>query len=104
MTEECSLNRDNPNSLSEKMDQLIALIKIAFADRIATYKKTDLGRSLVKKQIYDACRKEPCNRQQLAQIIGKNPDYVSSYLTLMTREGFLITKQEDNETYYVSFI
>lgn len=98
------MNKDKLNTLPEKMDQLIALMKIAFADQIATYKKTSLRRSQIKRQIYDACKKEPRNRQELAKIIRKSPDYVSSYLSLMTREGLLTTKEKDNETYYVAFV
>ena len=92
------------NSLGEKLDQLVALMKIAFADRIDKHKNEGLKRSEVKKQIYDACKEKPRNRQELAQIIGKSPDYVSSYLTLMTREGLLTTQKKDEETYYVAFI
>ena len=98
------MSKKEVDPISEKLDHLIALIKIAFADRIAKRKDVSLKRSKIKKQIYEACKKKPQNRQELAHLLGKSPDYVSSYLTLMTREGLLVTKEKDNETYYVAFV
>jgi hypothetical protein len=98
------LEKNKSNSLGEKIDRLIALFKMAFADRIDKHKNESLKRSEVKRKIYEACKRKPQNRQELAQIIRKSPDYVSSYLTLMTREGILTTEQKDDETYYVAFV
>ena len=91
-------------STEEKLERLITLFKIAFADRIDKHKLEKLKRSEIKKKIYESCEKKPCNRQELARIIGKSPDYISSYLTIMTREGLLTTKTSDDETYYITFI
>lgn len=71
--------------VSEKLDQLVALMIIAFADPIKKH-KIEILKKVSEETKLNACKEKPRDCQELPKILGKSPDYVSSYLTLITRE------------------
>lgn len=93
---ERELLRDMQRTLAE----LKSLFVLANQDKLAAAKRTLLKEGTVKTQIYNLCE-EPKTTQEISQAIQKSADYVSSYISILRRDGLLKTVEKDGRQVHV---
>ena len=70
------------------LDEINALIKLIYRNRLQEIKNQLLKEGSVKRRIYELCDGTRTSRD-IAETIGKSTEYVNSYLSILRREGFI---------------
>jgi len=86
--------REILNSMLQKIEEIKSLLVLLNQEKLIAIKKELLKENSVKKQVYELCdgTKSP---KEIAEVVKKDTSYVSSYLTILRREG-LIRNGENN--------
>lgn len=98
MSQEADLLREI-REISKKLDAMLSIMKIAFADNIEAVKERSLSRSEIKKKIYELCD----GRHIVNDIAGelrKSTMYVRVYLATLEEEGLVLKKGDTYETIF----
>jgi DNA-binding transcriptional ArsR family regulator len=94
---------ENQTVLLKRMQHTLGDIKsilvLSNQDKLADAKKKLLKEGSVKQQIYELCDGTR-TLQDIATAIQKSTDYVSSYLTILRREGLIRTVEREGEQVY----
>lgn len=88
--DQTSLLRKMQNTL----DDIKAILVLSNQDQLAQAKKKLLKEGSIKQQIYELCDGTK-TLQDIATAIQKSADYVSSYLTILRREGLIRTVERE---------
>ena len=90
---------DALKNMETTLKDIRALIALAFQDRLIEKKKELLKEGSVKKKVYELCDGTR-TKDDLARTLKKSTDYVSSYLTILRREGLIhIVEKEGKQVY-----
>lgn len=91
---------DEQLSLIRKMqhtlDDIKAILVLSNQDKLADAKKRLLKEGSIKQQVYELCDSVRTT-QDIAGAIQKSADYVSSYLTILRREGLIRTVEREGK-------
>jgi DNA-binding transcriptional ArsR family regulator len=92
------MSEEDQISLLRKMqhtlDDIKAILVLSNQDRLGEAKKELLKEGSVKQQIYELCDGTR-TLQDIAAAIQKSTDYVSSYLSILRREGLIRTVERE---------
>lgn len=92
-------NSGTLKSIQSTVEDIRALIALAFQDKLDERKKELLKEASVKKDIYELCDGTR-TREDIARALKKSPDYVSSYLTRLRREGLIHVVERESKQFY----
>jgi hypothetical protein len=82
---------DTQREIIAKLDEILAVLKIAFRETIEAAKERSFARSEIKKAIYDLCDgRTPVD--QMSKALGKDPSYIRVYLATLEEEGLVVRK------------
>lgn len=85
--------------IKNSLDEIKSLIKLMHQDKLQELKKKLLKEGTIKLQIYELCDGTR-TLKDIAEKVQKSPDYVSSYLTILKREGLIKTVERDGKQFY----
>ncbi|MEM2154617.1 MAG: winged helix-turn-helix domain-containing protein [Nitrososphaeria archaeon] len=85
--------------IKNSLDEIKSLIKLVNQDKLQESKKKLLKEGTIKLQIYELCDGTRTIKD-IAEKIQKSPDYISSYLTILKREGLIRTIERDGKQFY----
>jgi DNA-binding MarR family transcriptional regulator len=88
--------REILDSIWRTLGEIKAILVLTNQGKLSEVKKTLLKEGSVKLQIYELCDGTKTTKD-IAATIQKDVSYVSSYLTILRREG-LVRTVEDKET------
>lgn len=80
--------------IQRTLEEFKSIFVLANQEKLAAAKKTLLKEGTIKMQIYNLCDGTKTT-QDLAQAIQKSVEYVSSYLSILRREGLIRTVKKD---------
>jgi hypothetical protein len=84
MTDDTELLR----KISRNLDDIKAILSLAYQDKISDEKKELLKEGTVKLQVYNLC--DGSNAiEDIARSLQKPNGYISSYITILRREGLI---------------
>jgi len=86
-------NSELLEEISSKLESLLSLLRIAFADEIEKAKERSFARSAIKKSIYDLCDGKH-TVEDMSEEIGKEAAYIRVYLTTLVQEGLVVRKKD----------
>ena len=81
-------------NIERTLDDLKALFILLNEEKLEVVKKSLLKEGSVKLQVYNLCDGTKTTKQ-IADAIQKSTDYVSSYLSILRREGLIRTVEKD---------
>ena len=81
-------------NIERTLDDLKALFILLNEEKLEVVKKSLLKEGSVKLQVYNLCDGTRTTKQ-IADAIQKSTDYVSSYLSILRREGLIRTVEKD---------
>lgn len=85
--------------IQSTLEEIKSILLIVNKEKLAKSKESLLKEGTVKNKIYKLCDGTKTT-QDIAQIINESYNYVSSYISIMRREGLIRTvKKEDNQVY-----
>jgi DNA-binding transcriptional ArsR family regulator len=85
------------NSIWRALEEIKAVLVLSNQEKLTEVKKGLLKEGSIKLQIYNLCDGTK-TIQEIAQSIQKSTDYVSSYLSILRREGLVrITDKEGKQ-------
>lgn len=89
--------------ISYKLDRLIDLKQISLKEQTTLLKSKTLGKSDLRKQVYDLC---DGNRSvgQLAEVLAKSIVRVSQELAILEEAGLVKSKKIGKEKYYEKLV
>jgi DNA-binding transcriptional ArsR family regulator len=91
---------DDQTQLLKKMqhtlDDIKSILVLSNQDKLIEAKKQLLKEGSVKQKIYELCDGSR-TLQDIATAIQKSTDYVSSYLTILRREGLIRSVERDGK-------
>lgn len=90
---------DALKNIETALEDIRALITLAFQDKLMEKKKELLKEGSVKKDVYELCDGTR-TKDDLARKLKKSTDYVSSYLTILRREGLIHTVEKEGRQVY----
>ena len=82
--------------MQHTLDDIKSILVLSNQDKLVDAKKKLLKEGSVKQQIYELCDGTRTT-QDLAGAIQKSADYVSSYLTILRREGLIRTVEREGK-------
>jgi len=82
--------------MQHTLDDIKSILVLSNQDKLAEAKKKLLKEGSIKQQIYELCDGIK-NLQDIAIAIQKSTDYVSSYLTILRREGLIRTVEREGK-------
>lgn len=80
--------------IQRTLDEIRAILAVSNKERLEEAKKILLREGSVKLQVYDLCDGTRTTKQ-IADSIQKSTDYVSSYLSILRREGLIHTVEKN---------
>lgn len=83
------------DSIRRTLEEIKAVLILANQEKLSEAKKNLLKEGSVKLQVYDLCDGTKTT-QEIAQGIQKSSDYVSSYISILRREGLVRTVEKDS--------
>jgi|GEM_PF-2223959 len=89
--------------ISAKLDRVILLLELAQKGALESHVKEVLGRSRVRRQIFDLCDGKRTVRQ-IAHAAGKSIQHVSLEISEMEKSGIIKANRVGRERYYVRTI
>jgi DNA-binding transcriptional ArsR family regulator len=90
---------DTLKSVQGTVEDIRAILVLAFQDKLIEKKKELLREGSVKKHIYELCDGAR-SREEIARALKKSADYVSSYLTRLRREGLIHAVEKEGQEVY----
>ena len=93
------VDSDTVRRIQETLEDIRALITIGFQDKLREGKKELLKEGSVKKTVYDLCDGNR-TKDDIARALKKSNDYVSSYLTILRREGLIHIREKEGKQLY----
>lgn len=86
-------------SISEKLDRIISLLRFSNVIGLDEYKNKVFGNSKIKLLIYDLCDgKKTVN--EMSRILNKSNNHVSMELSELEKSGLIEAKRKGKEKYY----
>lgn len=82
--------------IQKTLEEIKAILTLTNQDKLAEVKKSLLKEGSVKLQVYDLCDGIKTT-QDIAQVLQKSTDYVSSYLSILRREGLIRTIEKSSK-------
>ena len=80
--------------MQHTLDDIKAILMLSNQDKLADAKKKLLKEGSIKQQIYELCDGTK-TLQDIGAAIQKSADYVSSYMTILRREGLIRTVERE---------
>jgi len=93
------VDSETVRSIRNAVEDIRALIAIAFQDKLTEGKKELLKEGSVKKTVYELCDGNR-TKDDIARALKKSNDYVSSYLTILRREGLIHIREKEGKQVY----
>ena len=87
---------ENIQGILEEIRSLIVLIN---QDKLEKVKEKLLKPGSIKEKIYNMCD-ETKTAEEIAQSLGKEVNYVRSYLSILRREGLIRNVKKDGKLVY----
>jgi len=82
--------------MQRTLEDIKSILVLSNQDKLAEAKKQLLKEGSVKQKVYELCDGAR-TLQDIAAAIQKSTDYVSSYLTILRREGLIRTVERDGK-------
>lgn len=89
--------------IQRTLHEIRSLFILANQDKLEEMKKQLLPKGSVKEKIYRLCDGTR-STADIAQLIGKNENYVRSYLSILRREGLIRTVERDEKLVHEQII
>lgn len=89
----------NLEEISAKLDRAISLLTLTQKREIEEFKDKIIGRSSIRKEIYDLCDGTK-TVQEIAKMVGKSIPHVSNILSILAQAGLVISKDMGRKRYY----
>jgi len=93
----------NENKLLEEikiiLEDIRGILFIVYRDKLEEVKKKLLREWSIKKRIYELCDGTR-ETSEIAKEIGKNVNYVNSYLSILRREGLVRRVVRNGKIFY----
>lgn len=93
------VDSETVKSIQSTVEDIRAIITLAFQDRLTERKKELLKEGSKKKAVYELCDGTR-SKHDIAHALRKSTDYVSSYLTILRREGLIHTLEKEGKQVY----
>ena len=81
-------DQDSLRKIEGLLHEIRAILVLSNQDKLAQAKKALLKEGTVKRQVYDLCDGTKTT-QEIADDLKKSPDYFSSYVSILRREGLI---------------
>jgi Mn-dependent DtxR family transcriptional regulator len=85
--------------MQHTLDDIRSILVLSNQEKLTDAKKKLLKEGSVKRQIYELCDGNK-TIQDIAAAIQKSTDYVSSYMTILRREGLIRTVEREGRQVY----
>jgi len=86
--------RDILKRMDRTLGEIRSILAITNKDKLAEAKKTLLKEGTVKQQVYNLCDGTKTTKD-IADALHRSTDYVSSYLSILRREGLVRTVEKE---------
>lgn len=86
--------KDILKRIDRTLGEIKAILAMTNQDKLTEAKRGLLKEGSVKLQVYNLCDGTKATKD-IADVIQKSTDYVSSYLTILRREGLVRTVEKD---------
>lgn len=87
---------DMLRNIWRELQEIKAILILANQDKLSEAKKALLKEESIKLQVYNLCDGTKTTKD-IAQAIQKSTDYVSSYLSILKREGLIRTVDKEGK-------
>ena len=85
--------------IQSTLEEIRSLMVLIHQDKLRQVKESLLQEGSVKEQIYNMCD-ETMDIEDMAQALGKERNYVRSYLSILRREGLIKNVIKDDRQVY----
>jgi hypothetical protein len=91
---------NNLEEISAKLDKLVSLFEISRKQELEEFKKKKLGKSQIKKQVYELCDGTR-TVNDIARFVDKSIQHISIILSDLEKAGLVVSKTVGRRKYYI---
>ncbi|MCD6240818.1 hypothetical protein J7K27_04765 [Candidatus Bathyarchaeota archaeon] len=93
------MSSDALENIQDILEEIRSLIVLINQDKLEKVKEKLLKPGSIKEKIYNMCD-ETKTAEEIAQSLGKEVNYVRSYLSILRREGLIRNVKKDGKLVY----